>query len=964
MKREKSKIKLLREVLTTSVVIILVISYVSYALINRKQEEKSRAKNILLNILELENHGLNTWYSDRKNHIEDITKHPQVIKFTKELLALKKANISLKDHPIQQEIRNFFHPILDKHNYLGIFILSPDYYSLTSMRDENLGTINFLSKKKKSQIQKAFNGNTSLITPLKSDVHLTGDANKPTMFIASPIKDENNKVIAVFTFRLDPDRSLSTYTAMSSYGKTSQTYAFDQAGRVVTGRKLHELFNGKSTPSNPDTSELTLASLNALKGNNGYNVDGYKDYSGNEVYGAWLWNNNLNLGLVSEISKKEAMTYYRQYQSSLYIAAVVIIILTILLTVLIYINRSTKENLYNKLKDQMNNLETSLGLFVSNAPVGIAINDKEGNFVEINHEFSRFTGYTVDELNELSYWDITPSEYEEEEKKQLELLSKTGKYGPYEKQYLHKNGHRFDVLLSGVKVKNNQGEEFIWSIVQDLSESKKKENEIKVQEERYRTLVSNLPGAVFRCNFDSDYTMLFISDFVEQITGYPSNDFINNKIRSFASIIHPDDIAYVETQINLSIEKNTTYAIQYRLIDANQNIRWVHESGVVVKNEDNLPSYIDGFFKDITDRVLAEKNFKTNKERFDLAIKAGRLGVWECNLSNKQYIWDDSMYDLFQIEEKEGKKPIEILKSSIHHEDIEEVLQKIEKAINNGRSLDIAYRIIDHDGQQRYHLSKGNFIYNSNNEAIRMIGINVDITNEMEAKLDLKKSHKDLESFAYVASHDLQEPLRVITSYLQIIEAKYANNLEDRGKQLMQRIVAASDRMKRLINDLLDYSRVNRKGENFKQTDLNEVLKTAIEDSGVLIQENKAFIESDDLPTIPCDQTQMHQVFMNLLNNGIKYHKEDTKPKIKITSKKIKDNHIEISFADNGIGIKPEFHDRIFEIFQRLHTREEYQGTGLGLAITKKIIERHEGSIVVESQLNEGAIFKITLPLN
>lgn len=369
---------------------------------------------------------------------------------------------------------------------------------------------------------------------------------------------------------------------------------------------------------------------------------------------------------------------------------------------------------------------------------------------------------------------------------------------------------------------------------------------------------------------------------------------------------------------------------------------------------------------DVSLRKKAEQDLKESRDRLSLAVKSGNLGVWDWDIKSGTFIWDDSMYVLYDIERNEEEQDYhsfdKLLHPEVYYEDIEEVNQTAEEVLLGDGVLDISFRVSEKNGEVRHITAKGRVQFDKAGKPVRMIGVNIDMTDEIETKRELEQSNKELESFAYVASHDLQEPLRVITSYLQIIGDKYADGLEERGTYLMKRIVGASNRMKSLINDLLAYSRIDRRGSRFERTDLNELMDVVLTDSEVLINENNAKVEVGKLGSVFCDPGQMRQVFMNLLSNGIKYRKVDVNPIVKISAEPQKNNMVEITFEDNGIGIKPEFNERIFEIFQRLHTQEEYQGTGLGLAITKKIVERHKGKIKVESKFGEGAKFILALP--
>ena len=220
----------------------------------------------------------------------------------------------------------------------------------------------------------------------------------------------------------------------------------------------------------------------------------------------------------------------------------------------------------------------------------------------------------------------------------------------------------------------------------------------------------------------------------------------------------------------------------------------------------------------------------------------------------------------------------------------------------------------------------------------------------------------DLEQFAYVASHDLREPLRMVSSYTQLLGNRYKGKLDADADEFIGFAVDGAARMQILIDDLLAYSRVGANGVSQESTDCNAVFEIAVANLAATIEESGATVTHDDLPTVDGDASQLGQVFQNLIGNAIKFRRE-APPSIHVSCQP-DGQHWEFSIRDNGIGIDPEYADRIFVIFQRLHTREEYEGTGMGLAICKKIIERHRGEIWVNSEADEGATFYFTISKN
>jgi len=227
---------------------------------------------------------------------------------------------------------------------------------------------------------------------------------------------------------------------------------------------------------------------------------------------------------------------------------------------------------------------------------------------------------------------------------------------------------------------------------------------------------------------------------------------------------------------------------------------------------------------------------------------------------------------------------------------------------------------------------------------------------------ELARSNSELEQFAYIASHDLQEPLRMVSSYCQLLKKRYYDKLEGDACEFIEFAVDGAQRMQTLIEDLLTYSRVGTRGEPFEVTDCNEVMETVTSNLQIAIEESAADIKCNKLPVTIADRTQLVQLFQNLICNAIKFRNGDI-PKIRIHSKKENGRWV-FSIKDNGIGIEAEFKQRIFEIFQRLHSKDKYPGTGIGLAICKKIVERHNGEIWLESQSDKGSTFYFTLPMN
>jgi light-regulated signal transduction histidine kinase (bacteriophytochrome) len=226
---------------------------------------------------------------------------------------------------------------------------------------------------------------------------------------------------------------------------------------------------------------------------------------------------------------------------------------------------------------------------------------------------------------------------------------------------------------------------------------------------------------------------------------------------------------------------------------------------------------------------------------------------------------------------------------------------------------------------------------------------------------DLARSNADLQQFAYVASHDLQEPLRTVTNYLSLLDRRYGDQLDDRGKEYVRVAIDGGSRAVELIRNLLDYSRIDSRAKPMEPTDMEEVLRTVLDNLQFQVRDEKASVTHDPLPTILADEGQMAALMQNLISNAIKFHGPDD-PIVHISCKE-NDGKLLFAVRDNGIGIDPRHNEQIFQLFKRLHTMDKYPGTGIGLAIAKKIVERHGGLIWLESELNKGTTFFFTVPL-
>ncbi len=445
-----------------------------------------------------------------------------------------------------------------------------------------------------------------------------------------------------------------------------------------------------------------------------------------------------------------------------------------------------------------------------------------------------------------------------------------------------------------------------------------------------------------------------------RVLGYSEAEL---KSRPFIEFVHPEDQPATLTVTAALAQGQLITSFENRYQCKDGSYRWLHWNAASAPEE----GLIYAIAHDITERHAAEQQIRAINERFQLATRSAGMGIWDWDIQQDRLVWDERIFALFGVAEPAGVDAHDIWVQRTHPEDRARIHAAIEQTLRDGTELDDQFRVLWPDGSVRYIKSNAMVLRDDKGAPQRMIGTNFDITARTEAQIklaqrsqDLARSNDELERFAYVASHDLQEPLRMVTSYMQLIARRYRGQLDADADVFIDFAVDGANRMKALINDLLTYSRVGTRGKPLAPTDCEEALAYALANLQIAIAETDATVTHDPLPTVLADEHQLVQLLQNLIGNGLKFHGA-TPPRIHISAY-LTEQMWTFAVSDNGIGVEPEYFERIFIVFQRLHAKDEYPGTGIGLAVCKKIVERHNGRIWVESTPGAGSTFYFTLP--
>ena len=364
---------------------------------------------------------------------------------------------------------------------------------------------------------------------------------------------------------------------------------------------------------------------------------------------------------------------------------------------------------------------------------------------------------------------------------------------------------------------------------------------------------------------------------------------------------------------------------------------------------------------------LQREALRQSEERLRFALDGIHAGGWDLDLVDHT-AHRSLMHDrIFGYETLLPQWTYEMFLEHVVHEDRELVDREFRQAVDKRQNWDFECRIVRADKMIRWIWACGRCQNDAEGNPKRLVGIVQDITQRKQSEQalartadELARSNKDLAQFAYVASHDLQEPLRMVTGYLQLIERRYKDKLDQDAREFIAFAVDGATRMSRLITDLLDYSRINTRGKPLESVEMEAILQRALDNLQVAIRDSAAQITHEPLPMVRGDAPQLVQLLQNLVGNAIKFRSPDRPVHVCIAAETNDDEWV-FSVKDDGIGIEPQYAEKIFLIFQRLHSRGEYPGTGIGLAICKRIVERHGGRIWVQSQNGQGSTFFFTI---
>lgn len=493
-----------------------------------------------------------------------------------------------------------------------------------------------------------------------------------------------------------------------------------------------------------------------------------------------------------------------------------------------------------------------------------------------------------------------------------------------------------------------------WGTQRDITNQKRTAEALRASEERFAGFMTHLPGAAWIKDLEGRYV-------------YANREAERIFRTDLADLLGKSDFELFPAETAREFVKNDQRALSQRsgiqLVEILEHADGVHESVVskfAILDSVGKAVGVGGVAIDVTEHRRAQTELAQSRERLALATSAAKIGTFDWDIPSGGLVWNDIEEAVFGLDPGTFEGRIEGWAKHVHPEDLPKMQALLEDAMaRHVPELEFDFRIIRPDGRVRWIEGAARFFYGEHGEPLRMVGVNMDMTERRETESALRRLNRELEEFAYVASHDLKEPLRTVRAYTELLMRRHVPANED-AAVCAEFIATGVDRMEALISDLLAYSRtIHDDDDAMNVCELGAALARSLAWLEEPIRASGASITTDELPLIHGDEGQLSQVFQNLLSNSLKYCPPDRRPQIHIGATR-EDGWWQVTVADNGIGFPEQYSERIFGLFKRLH-KAEYPGTGLGLAICKRIVERHGGRIWANSDPGHGSVFTFTL---
>jgi PAS domain S-box-containing protein len=618
--------------------------------------------------------------------------------------------------------------------------------------------------------------------------------------------------------------------------------------------------------------------------------------------------------------------------------------------VLIFRDITERRRIERRRKEAEEQLERSQKEFrnlVESISDGFVALDREWRYTYVNAEAARQARTSREEMIGRCIWDLFPQAVGTE--LHYELHRSVAEQTPVtcEAGYPHQT----------FRIRAYPSSEGISLYVVDISAEK----EAAAVTARLASIVESSSDAIISKNLEGIVTTW--NKGAERIFGYTETEMTGQPIAILAPPDRASEIPRILERIKRGERVEAFETVRRtkegRLVDISLAVSPIYDTGGRIVGASKIA-------RDITEHKAADKALRNSEARLGMALDVGAMGVWEWDIRERKMTWSPQLEAIHGLQPGGFAGTLEDVDSDMHPDDRGRVLREIRRAFDTRTDYKAEYRIIRPDGGVAWLEARGRILMDGAGEPLKMLGVCMNITTRKRAEAELllqadrlARSNADLRSFAYAASHDLQEPLRNISTFAELLVRRYKGRLDSEADEIISYMVESAVRMGSLIEDLLGYSRlVSAEDQPLADVPVNEAVRWALRNLQTAVEQSGARVEVDPLPTLHGDKLQLSQLFQNLIGNAIKYRGPEP-PRIRIAAEESGGDWV-FTVSDNGVGIEPAYHDKIFGIFRRLHGNE-YPGTGIGLALCKRIVEKHGGRIWVQSEAGKGAAFKFSI---
>ncbi|MCL1065280.1 response regulator [Shewanella olleyana] len=979
---------------------------------------------------------LSSWVKGWEDRVGAVATNPLLLGRTRLLTKIGADKESLLASEHLQWSRDAYDRYSESFGSLGFFIISLDGKNIASSRDSNLAVTNIVKRIHPDIFREAVRGKVVITPPMRSDIPLKNPlgierSDTPTMFVLSPIVQDDGSINAVLSLRIDPYLEFAKLTTSGAVGDTGESYFVDEKGRMLSHSRheqslvslglLNEgqmsVLNLKvtdpnrlltsDTPADPEHNEfkLTLAAQQVVDKNNGQSYQGYRNYLGKEVIGAWKWDERYGFGIITEMSLEEASSNYQYFKTIVLILIGIIAFFCLLITLgslwlsshvhrrLQVSNEKLEKTISVRTKD-LQERENRLWDLYENSAVAYATLDTQGHFTKHNKQFAHLTGYDRQAFASLSWEEVIATD--NSDAKQIFSDALNGR--DTSDARVHLNTHSGESIAVSLTVRIvgseiDDGTEIRLSLL-DINEQEKVRAEMLQNQQQYQALVENIQGAVFRCKFidlkNNKFRLVYISPNFEHITGYPVEDFIGpNPLRRFIHLAVGNDGDQFFEQVKQAALVNNKVTVEMRILNKKGELRYVQIMAQFELTENLEEGYFDGTVFDITEQKLAENRLLDSEEKLEVAATSAQMGMWDFYPDENRVVVNRMYskmlgYERLDICAHDSKwAPLingsDTFMSLVHPDDESEIIGLDSDADNHKNQINRQeFRMLRKDGGYDWILSIGQ-TYQSHDDGspMRISGVHLNVNAAKELQSELAKAIAEADNankakgdFLANMSHEIRTPMNAIIGMSHLA---LETDLSRQQRNYIEKTNGSAQSLLGIINDILDFSKIEAGKLDIENIDLSidDLLNNVSNLIGIKVAEKGLellFDIDDNIPrNLLGDPLRVGQVLINLANNAVKFT-EKGNIIISVKLNELTTSHAQITFSvtDSGIGMTPEQQSRLFNAFSQADasTTRKYGGTGLGLAICKNLAELMNAEITLNSAPDVGSTFNLNIPFD